>query len=176
MWARIRNNKAIEVINFDPAGKYHENIIWDAVPDEVKQNWTTDGANWYPPEIVAPETSVKKLSAMKIRLLSQLDSKATRIKERGITVDGDRFKTDFKTQSRFSQAVQRTDKDAAVVFNWKLRSGEFKVLDKTTINTILDAMFTHTQATFTNEKNLTDTINACTTQVSLKSVDINTGW
>lgn len=39
MWARIENNEVVELINFDPTGKFHPSLIWKECNDMVKQGW-----------------------------------------------------------------------------------------------------------------------------------------
>ena len=51
MYARIQNNTAIEVIDFDPNGKFHASIVWRKVPGRVKQGWILDDGNWAPPDV-----------------------------------------------------------------------------------------------------------------------------
>jgi len=73
-WARIKNNVAVEVINFNPRGKFHPSIIWIQVPDEVRQGWTTDGTTWTAPEIqepvepVIPEPEPKQLTVIEFKM------------------------------------------------------------------------------------------------------------
>lgn len=62
-WARLENNIVFETIDFDPEGKFHPSIIWQEVPDNVDQHWTTDGANWFPPEIPTPVETMDEAAA-----------------------------------------------------------------------------------------------------------------
>lgn len=39
MWARLENSEVVELINFDPAGKFHLSLIWKECNDTVKQGW-----------------------------------------------------------------------------------------------------------------------------------------
>ncbi len=49
-YARIEDGYVLEVIDFDPAGKFHPAIIWQEVPDDVVAGATTeDGVNFTPP-------------------------------------------------------------------------------------------------------------------------------
>lgn len=42
-WARKNEDgKIIEIIDFDPSGKFHESIIWEQVADSVSINDTND--------------------------------------------------------------------------------------------------------------------------------------
>lgn len=53
--ARIINNIAQEVIDFDPAGRFHPDVaaLFEPVPDEVNQGATLQNGIWTP--YVAPE-------------------------------------------------------------------------------------------------------------------------
>lgn len=39
MWARLESNEVVELIDFDPAGKFHSSLIWKKCDDTVKQGW-----------------------------------------------------------------------------------------------------------------------------------------
>ncbi len=50
-YARIDDGYVVEVIDFDPAGKFHPDIIWHEVPDDVVPGATTeDNTNFTLPE------------------------------------------------------------------------------------------------------------------------------
>ncbi len=50
-YARIENEVVLEVINFDPTGKYHESIVWYEVPEDVVPGAiTADNINFTLPE------------------------------------------------------------------------------------------------------------------------------
>jgi len=61
MYARIKDNTAIEVIKFDPAGKFHPLIIWTKVPDEVEQGWTITDGEWVAPVFPEPVELVEPI-------------------------------------------------------------------------------------------------------------------
>lgn len=39
-WARIENETVMEITDIDPAGRFHESLIWVQCPVEVEQRWT----------------------------------------------------------------------------------------------------------------------------------------
>lgn len=58
-WARIRDSKIIETIEFDPDGKFHPDIVWQEVPDHVEQKWTISGDEWSAPIVIEPGPDVE---------------------------------------------------------------------------------------------------------------------
>ena len=54
--ARIEEGTVREVIDFDPAGKFHHSLIWAACPDDTEQGDLYDGATFSkpPPPPVPP--------------------------------------------------------------------------------------------------------------------------
>lgn len=39
MWARLEDTVVVELINFDPTGKFHSSLVWKECDDTVKQGW-----------------------------------------------------------------------------------------------------------------------------------------
>ena len=74
MYARIEKNIAIEVISFDPKGKFHPSIKWLQVPSTVKQGWVLRGGEWSPPvtpepvDVVEPEAEPKTLTVIEFKM------------------------------------------------------------------------------------------------------------
>lgn len=50
MWARIENSRVAEITGIDPAGRFHESLIWLACADDVVPGWRMEGG-----ELIAPE-------------------------------------------------------------------------------------------------------------------------
>lgn len=50
-YARIKDGKVIETINFNPIGKFHQSLKWHEVPVEVEQGWTTEDGVVFAPQI-----------------------------------------------------------------------------------------------------------------------------
>ena len=57
-WARLTDNKVMEVIEFDPTGRFTDELVSQFVqcPDEVEQNWTYVEGIWNAP--VLPEVRI----------------------------------------------------------------------------------------------------------------------
>jgi hypothetical protein len=47
-WARIQDDAVAEIIDFDPAGRFHKDIIWHEAPDGTTEQQTFDGVNFGP--------------------------------------------------------------------------------------------------------------------------------
>jgi hypothetical protein len=72
-YVRLINNKVVEVINFNPTNVFNAAISWVVCPnDEVKPHWTTDGTNWFPPEVTTPTSSVSEQEAEALILTTAL--------------------------------------------------------------------------------------------------------
>lgn len=39
-WARIENSAVVELVNFDPTGRFPEFMEWVSCPDTVQERWT----------------------------------------------------------------------------------------------------------------------------------------
>lgn len=50
MWARLENNEVVELIRFDPAGKFHPSLIWKECDIAVKQGWKYVDGHFEKPE------------------------------------------------------------------------------------------------------------------------------
>ncbi|MFD2645148.1 tail fiber assembly protein [Pseudomonas japonica] len=49
MWARIEQEKVAEVTANDPAGRFHEALIWIECAGEVREGWTYQDHQFRPP-------------------------------------------------------------------------------------------------------------------------------
>ncbi|WP_230531120.1 hypothetical protein [Microvirga roseola] len=55
-WALIIDGVVREISGLDPAGRYHESLVWVACDAEVRDGWTCDQAGFAPPapaEVIA---------------------------------------------------------------------------------------------------------------------------
>jgi hypothetical protein len=76
-FARIHNNKVLDVIDFDPTGRFHQELAWlyQEVPSHVKANAVlVDGAwvNEPEPEPLTPEQIGINEAAIAAAMLEQL--------------------------------------------------------------------------------------------------------
>lgn len=103
----------------------------------------------------------KRLTQLRAQKLAELNTYAKKIEEQGITLpDGMFARTDEKTQMRLTQAVQQTQLNPAITFNWKLANGQWITLDATKIAQIQAAVLAHVQDCFNREEAVTQIINA----------------
>lgn len=79
-WARIENNRVMEITDIDPEGRFHPSLIWVPCDDEVDQHFTFDGTGFVPPpppppttaEDLAPGRTLEGLTASEIADLEAL--------------------------------------------------------------------------------------------------------
>jgi len=51
-WARIVDDVVIEITDVDPEGRFHPDLIWETVPENVEQNWVKSGNSFAAPVVV----------------------------------------------------------------------------------------------------------------------------
>lgn len=173
-WVRLNSNNVIEVIDFNPAGKYHESIVWqECSNDNVEQHWTTDGANWYPPEITTPETTLEQLEAQvlitKTQKFNSLANLRYEKETSGIEVNGMKIKTDRESQSLINGAYVSTLINPSFTVDWKCENG-WITLNAEQIAGIATLVANHVQSCFTREKEIAELIE------QNPNIDINVEW
>lgn len=55
MWARIEGDRAAEITNMDPEGRFHPSLVWVPCGEDVKPGWTYYGEGFAPPEPEKPQ-------------------------------------------------------------------------------------------------------------------------
>ncbi len=104
----------------------------------------------------------KPIDDIKAALLAKANKEEKVAETAGITLpDGTFIRTDEKTQNRLAQAASECRANPAMVFDWKMSTGNFVTLNAAAILTINAAVVAHVQKCLTAEKNKTATINAC---------------
>jgi hypothetical protein len=65
MWARIENNAVAEIVDFDPSGKFHPDLVWTAIPAGVSVGdvMAADGTFSAPPVVPSVPSSVSRARA-----------------------------------------------------------------------------------------------------------------
>lgn len=48
-WARLENNTVVEIITFDPDGRFHPSLFWLPCEPEVKPGWQYVEGTMVPP-------------------------------------------------------------------------------------------------------------------------------
>jgi hypothetical protein len=52
-WARIIDDVVIEITDIDPEGRFHPDLVWEEISEEVEQNWVRSGNSFVAP-VIAP--------------------------------------------------------------------------------------------------------------------------
>lgn len=169
-WVRLDSSTVIEVIDFNPAGKYHESIIWhECNNDSVEQQWTTDGANWYPPEIPTPEEPLSNIEALKLIKLNELANLRYEKETSGIEVNSMKIRTDRESQALINGAYISTLINPNFTIDWKCENG-WITLTAEQIAGIATLVANHVQSCFTREKEITELIE------QNPDIDIDVEW
>ncbi|WP_256573558.1 phage tail assembly chaperone [Pseudomonas sp. B14(2017)] len=55
MWALVVNGAVREIAQIDPAGRFHESLVWAPCPEAVQVGWSFDGEKFAPPAMLATD-------------------------------------------------------------------------------------------------------------------------
>lgn len=64
MWARIENEEIKEIIDFDPADKFHPSIVWEKVTASEEVGMVRENGVWVTVEVPVVESQLEKLMAL----------------------------------------------------------------------------------------------------------------
>ncbi|HGW6105852.1 TPA: tail fiber assembly protein [Citrobacter werkmanii] len=73
-YGRIEENIVVEIIDFDPAGKFNDALVWMTVPDDCETGWVHKNGNIKPPEI-SQATLIENFNEKKQSLLAEATQK-----------------------------------------------------------------------------------------------------
>ena len=152
MWARIKNNKVIEIINFNPKGKFHKSIIWHKVPLGTKQGWTSDGQNWFPPEIVTPVEILDEVEAAQLIKKAEVTRIAKDKRANGTTFNNIFLDTDVLTRVALKDAYDEIMEDNTLSFDWLKSDGKWITIDITNVKATKDSVRSFIQSSFTAQR------------------------
>jgi hypothetical protein len=93
----------------------------------------------------------------------------------GITVSGMTIKTDRESQNMIAGAKLYSDLNESILIDWKATNGWVQI-DRATILTISQAVASHVQACFSNEKVHDSAIALLSTIAEIEAYNITTGW
>lgn len=94
----------------------------------------------------------------------------------GIAIGGARIATDRQSQALITGAYTYSLLNPEALIDWKGADGAWTQIDAATIAGIARAVATHVQACFSNERALSELIDAAETVEDLASIDLESGW
>lgn len=50
-WARIENDQVVEIVLYNPKGRFHPSIVWVECPDVVVENWVYSNGEFSQPPV-----------------------------------------------------------------------------------------------------------------------------
>ncbi|VFS47464.1 hypothetical protein [Budvicia aquatica] len=53
MWARIENNRVVELTDINPEGRFHPSLVWVNCPEYVQADYLYDGHIFTEPEEIS---------------------------------------------------------------------------------------------------------------------------
>ena len=94
----------------------------------------------------------------------------------GIIIGGASIATDRQSQALITGAYTYSLLNPEALIDWKGADGAWTKIDAATISGIARAVAKHVQACFTNERALSELIDAAETVEDLASIDLESGW
>lgn len=68
MWALIQNGTVAEITDIDPAGRFHESLVWVPCAASVRPGWLYDGGEFAEPPAPAQPTQAELMYRAKTEL------------------------------------------------------------------------------------------------------------
>lgn len=93
----------------------------------------------------------------------------------GITFNGMPVSTDRASQAMLTGAHTTVQVTPEIIIDWKGNAGWVQ-LNKAAIEALSQAVSSHIQSCFSNEKTVSTLIDAATTVAELEAIDLNAGW
>lgn len=117
-YGRLEDGVVFEIIDFNPAGKFNEALIWVAVPDDCETGWVYKNGNVKPPE--ASQAELIESAEERRRFLIAEASEKTQLWQvqliLGIITDED--KASLKEWMLYLQKVQAVDSSLGADVVW----------------------------------------------------------
>jgi hypothetical protein len=119
--------------------------------------------------------AVRTLEQAKAEKLAAVAEYRYGIETSGITVSGLQIKTDRESQAMINAAWSASQIIPPIEINWKGVDG-WALIDAAQISTIAQAVITHVQACFTNERTHAEAVTALPDIAAVDAYDFSTGW
>ncbi|HYD43666.1 MAG TPA: DUF4376 domain-containing protein [Phenylobacterium sp.] len=149
-WVRTDDDLIVEVLDYDPAGRFHESLTFKPFTTLVEQ---------------------------RAALSDEVRARRWLAETSGVLVGETPIRTDEKSQAKLAGAVALFDLNPALEsIDWEAVPGVFVTLDEATIKAIAVAVGAHIQACFAHSRTLCEALAAASTHAALDAIDIRSGW
>ena len=169
MWARvIEDNTVVEIINFDPAGHFHESLIWRPIPIEERDVITVnvfkiDENN----NVIAPLDTYKEV------LKKRLEGCRWVKEANGVTLtSGKTIWSDRINVASLNNLKTALDSNIITEATWKCKDRDWLTINSSNIDSILSDLIRHTEKCFKSEKIVFDEIEAATDKADLLTFNV----
>jgi hypothetical protein len=115
------------------------------------------------------------LTEMQAQRLAELAALRYEKETAGIILNGATIETNRESQALINGAWSYSQLNPTVLIDWKAESGWIQI-DAATIAGIAGAVAAHVQACFSNERTLSEAINAAETVAAVQAIDLTIGW
>lgn len=170
-WVR-NNGETLEILNFDPNGKWADGIPFTACPVELEPFLDTSYKVNEEGKIVPPS-----LDYIKAQVLAKVAEKRYMAEVGGIVLpDGSNIKTDRESQAQLSSAYTSLKNGLIASTPWKVANGTFVPVTLEMIEPIAQAVAGHVSACFGIEETKSGEVMALETVEAVMAYDTDAGW
>lgn len=117
----------------------------------------------------------KSVDEVRTQVKTNLSAKRKEVEQAGVTVGTDLIDTTIESQNRITGAKLFSDLNPTATVDFKGTNG-WVTLTNAEITAIAQAVGTHVQTCFTNERLHSEAITALATLTELRAYDFTTGW
>ncbi|UYF99337.1 DUF4376 domain-containing protein [Halomonas sp. GD1P12] len=160
------DNRLAELINVDPTGRYHPNVIWIPVNDEMIEYLTDDYI------VDRGKVQPPTLDYLRDQLKARLAEHRHTVETGGMELpNGSRVHTDRESQAQLTGAYQTLVTPFVESIDWKGPDGWITVTE-TELRPIAQAVALHVQGCFKAERRVSEQITAAEDAEALYAIDI----
>lgn len=156
-WARVDENNVIqEVTDLDPAGRFHESLIWRVLPAGAENFVTSDFKLLEDGTIDAPLERYKEDFKQNLSATRWVDE------NNFINFEDDEVWCGRDTIAILSEIKNMISAGTLTTVEWKTKTGNYIDLDLVKVTSLLEAIILHKIKTFKAEKIIRQEIDAKT--------------
>lgn len=170
-WVR-NNGAALEILNFDPTGKWADGAPFIGCPAEIEP-WLDSSYSVNAQHKIVPPS----LDYLKQQVMAKLAELRYNFEISGVTLpDGTVIKTDRESQAQLASAFTSLKNGLISDTPWKVAPGVFVPVTLDMITPIAEAVAQHVKGAFSKEQAKCAEVMAAATAEALYAYDVNAGW
>lgn len=113
------------------------------------------------------------MAKLKAELKHQINTEKNKARDSGVEVNGTLFDTDYNARVSYQECLMKMKEDPAYTEPvWKASDGQYCVMDKETLDAVMEAGTLHIRSVFEWQHDVEQQIQAATTIEDLMAIDV----